>query len=283
MPHTNRRKNNKPTKLRQIDDDDGWTTVARAKDPAQARKMIAANKVDGRTHGIRNDVTLKDLQNKYEVCLRNYNEECHEEVRKVLGRTFFPTTTGDEGGHAPVKITNAVCLALGTFTWYRDLRNMWQLAFFVGLIKSLTGDRKDAIQMSAQDPEFADVDVKFLESIGIKVYPMEELPPIYNQTFLFIPFMDCEVEYKLMHKAKICPLYVSVGVVSVSEHFSRFPRGQRRDTQEDEDGRQEALEAVNSIKRSHDDFEFPWWTSSGTSMSWLRMHVIKPALDNSET
>ncbi|KAK4947504.1 hypothetical protein LTR28_007601, partial [Elasticomyces elasticus] len=71
-----------------------------------------------------------------------------------------------------VKVTNAVCLALGSMsvTWYEAFgydNSMFQLLLFLTIVDYLERETGQKIHRIAQDPAFTDTDEKFLEANGI--------------------------------------------------------------------------------------------------------------------
>ncbi|PNS19048.1 Lethal(2) giant larvae SRO7 [Sphaceloma murrayae] len=287
MPHTSRRKKTPHKKLHQVQGEDDWVSVVYASNASRARKAIEKNKIDDGPPRNETGVTLAELHTKLDSFRKMYREsECHISILTMVRQSFAScddsevksvTSRGaaEDSLEDGVKITSALCLALGSFTRYIDLRSMWQLAFFLETARSLPHEPERVMPMSAQDPAFSALDIEFLESLNIRVLPMSDMDIIDRQTFLFVPFLDSEVEYSpLLQAAKVCPIYITSGIDSITQYLDRFEIG--LDAEDSTAAkRQEARQALQTIKSTHSNFQFPAFEPSGYAFTGLRILVLK--------
>ncbi|KAK4997995.1 hypothetical protein LTR66_002691 [Elasticomyces elasticus] len=124
---------------------------------------------------------------------------------------------------AKVKITNAVCLALGSMsvTWHETFmsdNSMFQLLLFLTIVDYLERETGQEINRFAQDPAFTDTDEKFLEANGITVLrrPQAERA-ITPTTFLYTPYGQLNVVLPLFQYKPA--VYVGHDIASVIETY----------------------------------------------------------------
>ncbi|KAK5000826.1 hypothetical protein LTR66_000372 [Elasticomyces elasticus] len=122
-----------------------------------------------------------------------------------------------------VKVTNAVCLALGSMsvTWYEAFgydNSMFQLLLFLTIVDYLERETGQKIHRIAQDPAFTDTDEKFLEANGITVLRRPQAEGVITPTtFLYTPYVQLNVVLPLFQYKPA--VYVGHDIASVIETY----------------------------------------------------------------
>lgn len=142
-------------------------------------------------------MTLEDLKKSYATAASQWQaSNSRRKLLEMLGsRQSFQ--------YAPSwKLTNAMCLATGSFSRTNTTTNrraMQQFATFHNICEWLSGINNQKLEILAQEPWFTDVDREFLKSLGVGVLEIgpqgsHDLGPavmyITVDTFVFEPFLE---------------------------------------------------------------------------------------------
>ena len=169
-------------------DDDGWSTVTRAKGrvPEKNQQKLLPDK----------NLSLEKLQADYNRRMRTWQAStCRKELQQILNRK-----QPDDGW----QIKEAICLASGSFSrdnWECQKRTMCQFVAFMDTVKHLQATSDDKVTIVAQEMVYTPLDIEFLLGMDMTVYndPVTN-EDLYNGTsapdhlspasFVFEAFMD---------------------------------------------------------------------------------------------
>lgn len=243
MPHTSHRKR-KPAQHRkhtEVELDDGWTRVQ-----YETRTSSGESETVTRLQApVDPDATLEGLRHEYtEMHERFTSTECMKTIVNHLARF-------DMGG----KTSNAVCLALGSFTrLYRTRKDsMWQLVAFRAIAQHCQAEGHWK-RLYAQEPLFTDLDKEFLESLGFTICNDDEaLDKVDGETFLFVPHLEWTTETPYRFKAVNAPLYITSRMDWVIDEAERISAAAPMHLQ----AWTEAIDSAKAIQKSHSMIKFP--------------------------
>ncbi|KAJ9645855.1 hypothetical protein H2199_002898 [Coniosporium tulheliwenetii] len=200
MPHTGRKnrkpppRNRKPT---QVALENGWNLITRSKSSARPDMERETLSSKGAPWNVYSEgptiegLTLRQLgadfaRHEEQYLASNCSQVIRRHIEKVFGRDGHGLHVGPGG-----RITNAVCLALGSLCCEHYNRNgrFWQLAMFMDIVKQLRQHHND-IDAFIQEPALRPLDVEFLKSLGLTVLEDPAAARVIQRTsFVYAPCM----------------------------------------------------------------------------------------------
>ena len=216
MPHASRKKNQGPKKRLQITDDSGWTHVT--KGTAKQKRQQTSTNWSYLHKGLRpteipRGLSLQEVVESFSRYTKTWRESlCLKNLETLLK---------DQVLVSDIRVTNCVCLGLGSLTGGYDTENsFYELAALVSILEilgqhvtghfwsDLESSLKDTAQKSneikqvyMQDPVFNSLDEAFLRSLGYTIVPTPEgFEKIDETTFLFAPHLEWPIYLMALQK-----------------------------------------------------------------------------------
>lgn len=191
MPHTSRKKLRGPKKRLEFTDDSGWTHITKGtlkqKHALQYAPSSTCHENLSPT-AIARGLTIRDVSTFFEKHMRIWKDSsCLQRLRVIFQNSILASN---------IRITNCVCLGLGSFTGGKFLEtSFFELAALVSILEIL-GKKHEIKRVYVQDPVFNSLDEDFLRSLGYNIVSTPEgFTKVDQSTFLFAPHLEWPVYF----------------------------------------------------------------------------------------
>ncbi|KJX93123.1 hypothetical protein TI39_contig4392g00003 [Zymoseptoria brevis] len=138
--------------------DEAWTHI-----PAKGKRKTKSTALLNPSNPPARDLTLEKLNLEFQTKTKAYRQTtCHRTVTQILDRI-----RPDSGW----KLNKALCLGIGSLSrenFECRRRTMWQFVVFHDLVEQMRGEGL-VLEVFAQEPSFTELDVEFLDILGVKV------------------------------------------------------------------------------------------------------------------
>ncbi|SMQ49270.1 unnamed protein product [Zymoseptoria tritici ST99CH_3D7] len=170
-------------------ENEDWTHI-----PAKGKRKTKFTALLNPTNPPARDLTLEKLNLEFQTKTKAYRQTtCRRTVTQILNRI-----RPDSGW----KLDKALCLGIGSLSRENlecRKRSMWQFVVFCDLVEQMRGEGVE-LEVLAQEPGFTELDVEFLDVLGVKVLETRlgdgtmGLGPAKEQlgegTLVYEPFID---------------------------------------------------------------------------------------------
>ena len=191
MPHTSRKKLGGPRKRLEVTDESGWTHVTKGT-LKQKHALQYAPSSTGHENlsptAIPRGLTIHDVSASFEKHMRIWKDSsCLQKLRAIFQNSVLASN---------IKITNCVCLGLGSFTGGKfPETSFFELAALASILEIL-GEKHEIKRVYVQDPIFNSLDEIFLRGLGYNIVSTPEgFTKIDESTLLFAPHLEWPVYY----------------------------------------------------------------------------------------
>ncbi|KAF2015580.1 hypothetical protein BU24DRAFT_421871 [Aaosphaeria arxii CBS 175.79] len=212
-------------KRKQVQADDGWTVIthtstSKSSSRRSAGKNRNAHKVQhARPTQIVEGLTVQKLQEELDRFTKRWDESAYaENLKNILSKRVW-------------NIDNAVCIGIGSLSidWENRYRSMWQLVFFMSVLKIVLKDRNNEdIKLYAQEPAFTSLDTEFLASLPHPIVAVTQSIEDYisGKSLVFAPFVDWTLLLPVFLKDKDPELYVGNEVLDDYKIYAGNPENE---------------------------------------------------------